>query len=133
MVWGYPRDPNLDKAAETALDICADAVQMGANIIKVKPPNAVISLDAATKSYEKSTGPPSPSASPTSCSRTLPASASWLSGGEADRRLSVIAAGGIVGNMNLAIQQNMRVWSMHACEPPGPRTHVSAGDILTLG
>ena len=51
---------NLDKAAETALDICAYAAQMaalmGANIIKVKPPTAVISLEAAKKSYEKIDG-----------------------------------------------------------------------------
>src|SRR4029077_672457 len=56
----YPRGPNLDRAAETALDICAYATQMaalmGANIIKVKPPTAVISLDAAKKSYEKIDG-----------------------------------------------------------------------------
>ena len=57
VVWSYPRGPNLDKADETALDICAYAAQMaalmGATIIKVKPPTAVISLDAAKKSYEK--------------------------------------------------------------------------------
>ncbi|MEA2728934.1 MAG: fructose-bisphosphate aldolase, class [Acetobacteraceae bacterium] len=57
VVWSYPRGPNLDKAAETALDICAYAAHMaallGANIIKVKPPTAVISLEAAKKSYER--------------------------------------------------------------------------------
>jgi class I fructose-bisphosphate aldolase len=56
VVWSYPRGPNLDRAAETALDICAYAAHMaalmGANIIKVKPPTAVISLEAAKKSYE---------------------------------------------------------------------------------
>jgi class I fructose-bisphosphate aldolase len=55
VVWSYPRGPNLDKAAETALDICGYATQMaalmGANIIKVKPPTAVVSLEAAKKSY----------------------------------------------------------------------------------
>jgi class I fructose-bisphosphate aldolase len=60
VVWSYPRGPNLDRAAETALDICAYATQMaalmGANIIKVKPPSAVISLEAAKKSYEKIDG-----------------------------------------------------------------------------
>ena len=60
VVWSYPRGPNLDRAGETALDICAYATQMaalmGANIIKVKPPSAVISLDAAKKSYEKIDG-----------------------------------------------------------------------------
>jgi fructose-bisphosphate aldolase, class I len=56
VVWSYPRGPNLDKKAETALDICAYAAHMaallGAHIIKVKPPTDVISLDAAKKSYE---------------------------------------------------------------------------------
>ena len=60
VVWSYPRGRNLDRAAETALDICAYATQMaalmGANIIKVKPPTAVISLEAAKKSYEKIDG-----------------------------------------------------------------------------
>jgi class I fructose-bisphosphate aldolase len=56
VIWSYPRGPNLDKAAETAFDICAYAAHMaallGAHIIKVKPPTAVISLEAAKKSYE---------------------------------------------------------------------------------
>jgi fructose-bisphosphate aldolase, class I len=57
VVWSYPRGPNLDKTAETALDICAYAAQMaallGAHIIKVKPPTAHISLEAAKKTYEQ--------------------------------------------------------------------------------
>jgi len=60
VVWSYPRGPNLDRAGETALDICGYAAQMaalmGANIIKVKPPSAAISLDAAKKAYEKIDG-----------------------------------------------------------------------------
>ena len=56
VVWSYPRGPNLDKVAETALDIAAYAAHMaalmGAHIIKVKPPTAAISLDAAKKTYE---------------------------------------------------------------------------------
>jgi class I fructose-bisphosphate aldolase len=55
VVWSYPRGPNLDKAAETAVDICAYAAHMaalmGAHIIKVKPPTGVVSLEAAKKSY----------------------------------------------------------------------------------
>jgi len=55
VVWSYPRGPGLDKAAETAVDICAYAAHMaallGANIIKVKPPTDHIGLDAAKKSY----------------------------------------------------------------------------------
>lgn len=55
VMWSYPRGPQLDKTAETALDICAYAAHMaallGAHIIKVKPPTAAISLEAAKKSY----------------------------------------------------------------------------------
>ncbi len=60
VIWSYPRGPNLDKAAETAFDICAYAAHMaallGAHIIKVKPPTAVVSLEAAKKTYEKIDG-----------------------------------------------------------------------------
>jgi class I fructose-bisphosphate aldolase len=55
VVWSYPRGPALDKAGETALDICAYAAHMaallGAHIIKVKPPTDVVSLEAAKKTY----------------------------------------------------------------------------------
>jgi class I fructose-bisphosphate aldolase len=55
VIWSYPRGPNLDKVAETAFDICAYAAHMaallGAHIIKVKPPTAAVSLEAAKKSY----------------------------------------------------------------------------------
>ncbi|MBV9736172.1 MAG: class I fructose-bisphosphate aldolase [Acidisphaera sp.] len=57
VVWSYPRGPNLDKDGETAIDICAYAAHMaallGAHIIKVKPPTAHLSLEAAKKVYEK--------------------------------------------------------------------------------
>jgi class I fructose-bisphosphate aldolase len=56
VVWSYPRGPMLDKAGETALDICAYAAHMaallGAHVIKVKPPTEHLSLDAAKKVYE---------------------------------------------------------------------------------
>ena len=56
VVWSYPRGPNLNKEAETAIDICAYAAHMaalmGATIIKVKPPSAHIGLEAARKAYE---------------------------------------------------------------------------------
>jgi class I fructose-bisphosphate aldolase len=56
VIWSYPRGPNLDKAGETAIDICAYAAHMaallGAHIIKVKPPTAHVSLEAAKKVYE---------------------------------------------------------------------------------
>jgi class I fructose-bisphosphate aldolase len=54
--WSYPRGPNIDKAGETAVDICAYAAHMaalmGAHIIKVKPPTGHLSLDAAKKVYD---------------------------------------------------------------------------------
>jgi class I fructose-bisphosphate aldolase len=56
VVWSYPRGPELDKAGETAVDICAYGAHMaallGAHIIKVKPPTAHLSLPAAKKVYE---------------------------------------------------------------------------------
>ena len=56
VVWSYPRGPLIDKAGETAVDICAYAAHMaalcGAHIIKVKPPTAHLSQDAAKKVYE---------------------------------------------------------------------------------
>ena len=60
VLWSYPRGPMLDKAGETAFDICAYAAHMaalcGAHIIKVKPPTAHIGLEAARKSYENIDG-----------------------------------------------------------------------------
>jgi class I fructose-bisphosphate aldolase len=57
VVWSYPRGPMLDKAGETAIDICAYAAHLaalcGAHIIKVKPPTAQLSLDAAKKVYQE--------------------------------------------------------------------------------
>ena len=42
VMWSYPRGGKLDKAGETAMDVCAYAAHMaallGAHIIKVKPP-----------------------------------------------------------------------------------------------
>jgi len=93
VVWSYPRGPNLDRAGETALDICAYAAQMaalmGANIIKVKPPTAVISLEAAKKSYEKVDGSTLASASSTLCSARSTASASSYSRAARRRTLTV--------------------------------------------
>ena len=56
VVWSYPRGENLSKKGETALDVAAYAAQiaaqMGADIIKVKPPNENIELEAAKAAYE---------------------------------------------------------------------------------
>jgi class I fructose-bisphosphate aldolase len=57
VVWSYPRGSSLSKEGETAIDVCAYAAQisaqLGADIIKVKLPTAHIEQDAARKVYEK--------------------------------------------------------------------------------
>ncbi len=57
VIWSYPRGPSLDKDGETAIDVCAYAAhiaaQMGAHIIKIKPPTAHLHLPEAKKVYEK--------------------------------------------------------------------------------
>ena len=61
VVWSYPRGEGLSSAGETAIDVVAYAAQiaaqLGAHIIKVKPPTEHIEQDAARKVYE-STGVP---------------------------------------------------------------------------
>ena len=56
VIWSYPRGGNLSREGETAIDICAYAAQLaaqlGAHIIKVKPPSAHLELAAAKKVYE---------------------------------------------------------------------------------
>ena len=57
VVWSYPRGSGLSKEGETAIDVVAYAAQiaaqMGANILKVKPPTAHVELAEAKKVYEK--------------------------------------------------------------------------------
>jgi len=57
VVWSYPRGSGLSKKGETAIDVVAYAVQiaaqLGAHIIKVKPPSDHIELEEAKKIYEK--------------------------------------------------------------------------------
>lgn len=56
VVWSYPRGEQLSKDGETGIDVVAYAAhiaaQLGAHIIKVKPPTAHIEQDAARKVYE---------------------------------------------------------------------------------
>lgn len=56
VVWSYPRGEGLSKEGETAVDISAYAAQiaaqMGANIIKVKPPTAHVEQAEAKKVFE---------------------------------------------------------------------------------
>jgi class I fructose-bisphosphate aldolase len=57
VVWSYPRGGELSKEGETALDVVAYgahiACQLGAHIVKVKPPSAHIEQDEARRHYEK--------------------------------------------------------------------------------
>jgi len=57
VVWSYPRGTGLSKPGETGIDICAYAAtiaaQLGAHIVKVKPPTAHIEQEEAKKVYEK--------------------------------------------------------------------------------
>ena len=56
VVWSYPRGSEVSKQGETAVDVIAYAAhiaaQLGAHLIKVKPPSAHIEQDAARKVYE---------------------------------------------------------------------------------
>jgi class I fructose-bisphosphate aldolase len=57
VVWSYPRGSSLSKKGETAVDVVAYAAQiaaqLGAHLIKVKPPTEEIELEAARKVYEE--------------------------------------------------------------------------------
>ena len=57
VVWAYPRGGGLSKDGETGLDVVAYAAQiaaqMGAHIIKVKPPKDFLEQPEAKRVYEK--------------------------------------------------------------------------------
>ena len=57
VVWSYPRGSGVSKEGETAVDISAYAAQiacqMGAHVVKVKPPKAVVEQPEARKVYEE--------------------------------------------------------------------------------
>jgi class I fructose-bisphosphate aldolase len=57
VVWSYPRGSGVSKDGETAVDISAYAAQiacqLGAHIVKVKPPKDVVELSEAKKVYEE--------------------------------------------------------------------------------
>ena len=57
VVWSYPRGTDVSKAGETAVDVVAYAAQiaaqLGAHIIKVKPPTEHIEQAEAKKAYDK--------------------------------------------------------------------------------
>jgi len=57
VLWAYARGNDLSKEGETAIDVIAYAAQiaaqLGAHVIKVKPPTAHLEQEAAKKVYEK--------------------------------------------------------------------------------
>jgi fructose-bisphosphate aldolase, class I len=57
VVWSYPRGSDLSKEGETAVDVVAYAAQiaaqLGAHVIKVKPPTQQIEQADAKKAYQK--------------------------------------------------------------------------------
>jgi class I fructose-bisphosphate aldolase len=57
VVWSYPRGGGISKDGETAVDVVAYAAQlaaqMGAHVIKVKPPKEYVEQAEAKKVYEK--------------------------------------------------------------------------------
>jgi fructose-bisphosphate aldolase, class I len=64
VIWSYPRGSGISKQGETALDVVAYAAQiaaqLGANIIKVKPPTAFIEQAEAKKAYDAAKVPVEP-------------------------------------------------------------------------
>jgi fructose-bisphosphate aldolase, class I len=57
VLWAYPRGAGLSKDGETAVDVCAYAAQisaqLGAHVIKIKPPKDHIEQPEAKKVFEK--------------------------------------------------------------------------------
>lgn len=57
VLWAYPRGAGLSKEGETAVDVCAYAAQisaqLGAHVIKIKPPKDFIEQAEAKKVFEK--------------------------------------------------------------------------------
>jgi fructose-bisphosphate aldolase, class I len=61
VVWSYPRGSGISKEGQTAVDVVAYAAhlacQMGAHVVKVKPPSAHVESDAARGALEASGTP----------------------------------------------------------------------------
>ena len=57
IVWAYPRGAGISKDGETAVDVCGYAAQisaqLGAHVIKIKPPKDHIEQPEAKKVFEK--------------------------------------------------------------------------------
>ncbi len=64
VLWSYPRGSGVSKQGETALDVVAYAAQiaaqLGASMIKVKPPTAFIEQAEAKKAYDANKVPLEP-------------------------------------------------------------------------
>ncbi len=56
VIWSYPRGEQISKTGETAIDVVAYAAhvaaELGAHVIKVKPPSSHIEQEAARKVYQ---------------------------------------------------------------------------------
>lgn len=61
VVWSYPRGSGLSKEGQTAVDVVAYAAQiasqLGAHIIKVKPPSGCIESEAARHAFQQAGTP----------------------------------------------------------------------------
>jgi class I fructose-bisphosphate aldolase len=61
VVWAYPRGAGISKEGETAVDVCAYAAQisaqLGAHVIKIKPPKEFLEQPEAKKAFEKAAIP----------------------------------------------------------------------------
>ena len=61
VIWSYPRGSGLAKEGEQAVDITAYAAQiacqLGAHIVKIKPPTGHVAKDEARKALEKAKVP----------------------------------------------------------------------------
>ena len=113
VVWAYPRGAGISKQGETAIDIVAYAAQiscqLGAHIVKVKPPQDFIEQAEAKKVFEKYNIPTKTMAGPRETRRgkrvQRPGRIVIFSGGEAkgtDELLEDvrgIAAGGGFGSI----------------------------------
>ena len=57
VLWAYPRGAGISKDGETAIDVCAYAAQisaqLGAHVIKIKPPKEFLEQTEAKKVFEK--------------------------------------------------------------------------------
>jgi fructose-bisphosphate aldolase, class I len=57
VVWAYPRGAGISKDGETAVDVAAYAAQiscqLGAHVVKIKPPKEYIEQPEAKKAFEK--------------------------------------------------------------------------------